>query len=60
MARSYITREPHGQRSRRRERAKEREQVRAARSDQDQLALLATRRGASARERARLEKRIAG
>jgi hypothetical protein len=55
----YITREPHGQRSRRRERAKEREQVRASRNDGEQLSILATRRGLSVRERARLEKRIA-
>jgi hypothetical protein len=53
-------RESWGPRSRRLQRAVEREAVRATRSDAMQLALLDARRGASTRERERLATRLQG
>lgn len=59
MASKYhAKRESWGERSRRRERAKTREQARAKRSDIEQLALLDERQGNSKREREKLAQRI--
>jgi hypothetical protein len=54
----HLKREPHGQRTRRRERAAAQQADRATRSDAEQLAFLTTRPGSSTRERARLAARI--
>lgn len=48
---------PKSRRTRKRREAEERAEARARSTDEQQLAIIAQRRGASAREKARLQKR---